>query len=93
MESVLYQILTENMDFHGACDEQLRAMPHYTVTNTRYQYACQQMNTLKGQERKLFLEYESANNAMSALLEMAAAITGFRLCLSLLTEAFRGPCV
>lgn len=93
MESVLYQILTENMDFHSAYDEQLRTMPHYAVTNARYQYACQQMNSLKGQERALFLEYESAYNAMSALLETAAAITGFRLCLNLLTETFRGACL
>lgn len=89
MESVLYQILTENMDFCGVCEEQLRAMPHYAVTNTRYQYACQQMDTLEKSERALFLEYESAANAMSALQKTAAFMAGFRLCLKLLTEVFR----
>lgn len=91
MESLLYYLITENIDFHGSCEDQLRAMPDYVVTNARYRYACEQMNELEDERsRELFLEYESASNAMTALLENAAAMVGFRMCLNLLTEVFRG---
>lgn len=89
MDSLLYQIITENFDLHNTCYDQLRAMPEYVVTNARYQYACQQMNDMKNRaDYDLFLDYESAANAMGALSEYAAVMVGFRLCLGLLTKRF-----
>lgn len=90
MDSLLYQIITENLDFRDTCNELLRAMPDYAVTNARYQHACDQMNHMKDREDlDLFLDYESAANALAALSETACVMVGFRMCLGLLTEAFR----
>lgn len=90
MDSLLYQIITENIDFHNVCYDQLRAMPGYTTANARYQYACEQTKAMKDREDfDLFLDYESAANALAALSETAAVIVGFRMCLNLLTEGFR----
>ena len=91
VESLLYHLITENIDFNGTCEDQLRAMPGYTVAKARYDHACAQMNDLPDEtSRKSFLEFESASNAMSSLLQDASLLVGFRMCLRLMTEVFRG---
>ena len=91
MKSLLYYLITENIDFHGSYEEQVRTMPGYTVAKARYDHACRGMSELTDPTaRNLFLDYESASNAMTALQETAAAMVGFRMCLNLLTEVFRG---
>lgn len=89
MESILYQIISEKLNLDDLCYQEMRTMPQYLTANAQYQYACKQMDGLEKPERELFLEYESAFNAMTSLLKTAAVITGFRLCLNLLTETFR----
>lgn len=89
MESILYEIISKKLDLDDLCDREMRAMPQYLATNAQYQCACKRMNGIEKPERELFLEYESTFNAMTSLLKTAAIITGFRLCLNLLTETFR----
>lgn len=89
MESILYQIISEKLNLDDLCYQEMRTMPQYLTANARYQYACKQMDGLEKPERELFLEYEGASNAMSALQETAAFMAGFRVCLNLLTETFR----
>lgn len=91
MDSLLYYLVTENIDFRGSYEDQLRTMPGYTVAKARYDHACSGMNGLTDPAaRNLFLDYESASNGLHALSETAAAMVGFRMCLNLLTEVFRG---
>lgn len=91
MDNLLYNLVTENIDFQGSFDDQLRVMPGYTVAKARYDHACSGMKELTDPAAKsLFLDYESASNGLHALSETAAAMVGFRMCLNLLTEVFRG---
>lgn len=91
MESILYHLIRDEFDFHCACADQMQAMPEYRAIYNQYDRACRAMDELSGETKKLFLQYESAGNAMASLQEEAAFISGFRMCLRLLTEAFRGP--
>lgn len=90
MKSILYHIIRDELDFHIACADQVQAMPEYRAISNQYDRACRAMDALQGETKKLFLQYESAGNAMASLQEEAAFICGFRMRLHLLTEIFRG---
>lgn len=90
MNSLLYHILCEDMDFHDLCADQTQALPGYRIARARFEAADRAMDDFRDEPmRKAFLNYESACNEMASMQETAAALVGFRMCLNLLAEGLR----